>query len=130
MVNGSQTQRIATIRALEAQRLLDLIGLKVMPALAAGAISYVHMRDVGYAALIAAAMLIALQPVERPPLARVPTASSASADWTRPAGRGSRGGSSSSSSREARTSAVRATPGGGATSARWSPTRASTCQCG
>ena len=37
------------LRALEAQRLLDLIALKVMPAVAAGLIAYLHLGDVGYA---------------------------------------------------------------------------------
>ncbi len=53
------------MRALEAQRLLDLIALKVMPALAAAVIAYLHLGQVGYAAVLGAAMLVALQLVER-----------------------------------------------------------------
>jgi exopolysaccharide biosynthesis polyprenyl glycosylphosphotransferase len=53
------------LRALEAQRLLDLIALKVMPALAAGVIAYLHLGQAGYALVLAAAMLITLQLVER-----------------------------------------------------------------
>jgi exopolysaccharide biosynthesis polyprenyl glycosylphosphotransferase len=53
------------LRALEAQRLLDLIALKVLPALAAGLIAYLHVGRVGYAVVLGAAMLAALQLVER-----------------------------------------------------------------
>ena len=53
------------MRALEAQRLLDLIALKAMPAIAAGLIAYLHLGSVGYGLLLAAAMLVALQLVER-----------------------------------------------------------------
>ncbi|MGH2966922.1 MAG: exopolysaccharide biosynthesis polyprenyl glycosylphosphotransferase [Solirubrobacterales bacterium] len=53
------------LRALEAQRLLDLIALKVMPAVAAGLIAYLHLGEVGYAFVLGAAMLVALQLVER-----------------------------------------------------------------
>ncbi len=53
------------LRALEAQRLLDLIALKVMPAAAAGVIAYLHVGRVGYAVVLAAAILVALQLVER-----------------------------------------------------------------
>jgi lipopolysaccharide/colanic/teichoic acid biosynthesis glycosyltransferase len=53
------------LRALEAQRLLDLIALKLMPAVAAGLIAYLHQGQVGYAVVLAAAMFLALQLVER-----------------------------------------------------------------
>jgi exopolysaccharide biosynthesis polyprenyl glycosylphosphotransferase len=53
------------LRALEAQRLLDLISLKVMPAVAAGLIAYLHLGQVGYAVVLGGAMLVALQLVER-----------------------------------------------------------------
>ncbi len=53
------------MRALEAQRLLDLISLKVMPAVAAGLITYLHLGTASYGFLMAATMLIALQLVER-----------------------------------------------------------------
>jgi exopolysaccharide biosynthesis polyprenyl glycosylphosphotransferase len=57
--------RAPVMRALEAQRLLDLIALKAMPAVAAGVIAYLHLGDVGYALLVGAAMLVAFQLVER-----------------------------------------------------------------
>ena len=53
------------LRALEAQRLLDLIALKVMPAAAAGLIAYLHLGQIGYAVVLGGAMLVALQLVER-----------------------------------------------------------------
>jgi exopolysaccharide biosynthesis polyprenyl glycosylphosphotransferase len=53
------------LRALEAQRLLDLLALKVMPAVAAAVIAYLHVGRVGYAIVLGAAMLVALQLVER-----------------------------------------------------------------
>ena len=53
------------LRALEAQRLLDLIALKVMPAAAAGLIAYLHLGQIGYAVVLGGAMLMALQLVER-----------------------------------------------------------------
>ena len=53
------------LRALEAQRLLDLIALKAMPALAAGVIAYLHTTEVGYAVVLGVAMLAALQLLER-----------------------------------------------------------------
>src|SRR4051794_4787287 len=64
------------LRALEAQRLVSLIAFKVSPALAAGLIAYLHMRDVGSALLVTAAMLGALQLIERStlPLGLMPAA--------------------------------------------------------
>jgi exopolysaccharide biosynthesis polyprenyl glycosylphosphotransferase len=64
------------LRALEAQRLVSLIAFKVSPALAAGLIAYLHMRDVGSALLVTAAMLSALQLVESStlPLGLMPAA--------------------------------------------------------
>src|SRR3954469_8231604 len=56
------------LRALEAQRLVSLIAFKASPALAAGLIAYVHMGTVGYAVLVTAAMLAALQLLEPSPL--------------------------------------------------------------
>ncbi len=47
------------MRALEAQRLLDLIALKVMPAAAAGLITYLHLGAASYGLLMAATMLVA-----------------------------------------------------------------------
>lgn len=64
------------LRALEAQRLVNLIAFKVNPALAAGLIAYVHLDEVGSSVLVAAAMLAALQLVERStlPLGLMPAA--------------------------------------------------------
>jgi lipopolysaccharide/colanic/teichoic acid biosynthesis glycosyltransferase len=58
-------RRVATLRPLEAQRMIDLIGLKAMPALAAGLLAYLHLGDAGYGVLIGASMLGVLQLVER-----------------------------------------------------------------
>ncbi|OLE36456.1 MAG: hypothetical protein AUG48_07370 [Actinobacteria bacterium 13_1_20CM_3_68_9] len=81
MLNSSHTRDMRVVvpvalRALEAQRLVSLIALKASPALAAGLIAYVHMRDVGSALLVTAAMLAALQVVERStlPLGLMPAA--------------------------------------------------------
>jgi hypothetical protein len=65
-----------TLRALEAQRLVSLIAFKVNPAVAAGLIAYAHVGEVGSAILVAAAMLAALQLVERStlPLGLMPAA--------------------------------------------------------
>ena len=81
MVNSANTRDTRVVvpvalRALEAQRLVSLIAYAISPALAAGLIAYVHMGDVGYALLVAAAMLAALQLVERStlPLGLMPAA--------------------------------------------------------
>jgi exopolysaccharide biosynthesis polyprenyl glycosylphosphotransferase len=63
LTKGDRPPRV--LRALEAQRLLDMIALKVMPAVAAGLIAYLHLGEVGYAFVLGAAMLVALQLVER-----------------------------------------------------------------
>jgi exopolysaccharide biosynthesis polyprenyl glycosylphosphotransferase len=64
------------LRALEAQRLVNVVAFKVSPALVAGLIAYVHLGQVGSAALVAVAMLGALQLVERStlPLELLPAA--------------------------------------------------------
>ena len=64
------------LRALEAQRLVNLIAFKVNPALAAGLIAYAHIGDLGSSVLVAAAMLGALQLVEHStlPLGLMPAA--------------------------------------------------------
>ena len=81
MVNSANTRDTRVVvpvalRALEAQRLVSLIAYAISPALAAGLIAYVHMGDVGYALLVTAAMLAALQLVERStlPLGLMPAA--------------------------------------------------------
>src|SRR3954454_22606771 len=81
MLDSSHTRdtrvvvRVA-LRVLAAQRLVSLIAFKVSPALAAGLIAYLHMRDVGSALLVTAAMLGALQLIERStlPLGLMPAA--------------------------------------------------------
>jgi lipopolysaccharide/colanic/teichoic acid biosynthesis glycosyltransferase len=64
------------LRALEAQRLVNLIAFKVNPALAAGLIAYAHIGDLGSSVLVAATMLGALQLVEHStlPLGLMPAA--------------------------------------------------------
>ena len=61
----SESRWAPGLRALEAQRLLDLVALKAMPALAAGVIAYLHVTGAGYAVVLGVAMLAALQLVER-----------------------------------------------------------------
>ena len=79
MLNTASNTRVVipvALRALEAQRLVNLIAFKASPALAAGLIAYVHFGEVGSALLVAAAMLAALQLVERSrlPLGLIPAA--------------------------------------------------------
>ena len=79
MLNSASNTRVVVpvaLRALEAQRLVNLIAFKANPAMAAGLIAYVHMGEVGSALLVAAAMLGALQLVERStlPLGLMPAA--------------------------------------------------------
>src|SRR4029079_10687762 len=64
------------LRALEAQRLVNLIAFKVSPALAAGLIAYAHTDELGTGVLVAVAILASLQLVERStlPLGLMPTA--------------------------------------------------------
>jgi len=78
MVNSANTRVVVPValRALEAQRLVSLIAFKASPALAAGLIAYVHMREVGSALLVTAGMLAALQLIDRStlPLGLMPAA--------------------------------------------------------
>lgn len=53
------------IRALEAQRLVDLLALRLAPSLAAGLIAYSHMRELGPAVIVFVSMLVAAQVIER-----------------------------------------------------------------
>jgi lipopolysaccharide/colanic/teichoic acid biosynthesis glycosyltransferase len=64
------------LRALEAQRLVNLIAFKVSPAVAAGLIAYAHTDELGSSVLVATAILAALQLVDRStlPLGLMPTA--------------------------------------------------------
>jgi lipopolysaccharide/colanic/teichoic acid biosynthesis glycosyltransferase len=80
MLNSSASNTRVVIpvalRALEAQRLVNLIAFQANPAMAAGVIAYLHMGEIGSALLVAAAMLGALQLVERStlPLGLMPAA--------------------------------------------------------
>jgi lipopolysaccharide/colanic/teichoic acid biosynthesis glycosyltransferase len=78
MLKSSESKVIVPValRALEAQRLVNVIAFKVTPALVAGLIAYVHLGQVGSSALVAAGMLGALQLVERStlPLELMPAA--------------------------------------------------------
>ena len=62
--------------ALRAQGLMDLVGLRLAPALIAGVIAYLHSDHLGSAIIVFAAMLAALQIIERSsfPLALMPAA--------------------------------------------------------
>jgi lipopolysaccharide/colanic/teichoic acid biosynthesis glycosyltransferase len=79
MLNSASNTRVVipvALRALEAQRLVNLIAFQANPAMAAGLIAYVHMGEIGSALLVTAAMLGALQLVERStlPLGLMPAA--------------------------------------------------------
>ena len=62
--------------ALRAQGLMDFVGLRLAPALVAGVIAYLHSETPGEALIVFAAMLAALQLIERSPfpLALMPAA--------------------------------------------------------
>jgi lipopolysaccharide/colanic/teichoic acid biosynthesis glycosyltransferase len=64
------------LRALEAQRILELIALRITPAAAAGVIAYLHLGKPGFGLLVGGSMLAALELVERPslPLQLMPAA--------------------------------------------------------
>jgi exopolysaccharide biosynthesis polyprenyl glycosylphosphotransferase len=79
MLDSTQNTRVVfpvALRALEAQRLVNLIAFKANPAMAAGLIAYVHMGEAGSAILVAAAMFGALHLVEHTalPLGLMPAA--------------------------------------------------------
>ncbi|HEY8001051.1 MAG: exopolysaccharide biosynthesis polyprenyl glycosylphosphotransferase [Vicinamibacteria bacterium] len=63
--------RIATrgtrrgLRALEAQRMIDLFALRLAPSAAAGLIAYSHMGKLGEGLIVFACVLIATQAIER-----------------------------------------------------------------
>jgi lipopolysaccharide/colanic/teichoic acid biosynthesis glycosyltransferase len=52
------------MRALEAQRLLDWLTLRVAPAAAAGLISYSHIRELGEALIVFAGVLVATRALD------------------------------------------------------------------
>ncbi len=62
------------LRALEAQRMIDLVALRLAPSLAAGLIAYSHVGEAGQAALVFVCVLIATQAIEhsRLPLQLMP----------------------------------------------------------
>ena len=47
------------LRALEAQRMIDLLALRLAPSVAAGLIAYSHMGKVGEGLIVFACVLIA-----------------------------------------------------------------------
>ncbi len=53
------------LRALEAQRIIDLIALRLAPSAAAGLIAYSHMGQVGEGLIVFACVLLATQAIER-----------------------------------------------------------------
>ena len=57
--------RSRPLGALRAQQLIDLVGLRLAPALTGGLLVYSHSKDVGEALLIFAGMFAAVQLVER-----------------------------------------------------------------
>ncbi|MET0730951.1 MAG: sugar transferase, partial [Solirubrobacterales bacterium] len=69
-------RRRPKLRALEAQRLIDILALRVAPSFAAGLIAYSHMDSVGDGLIVFAAVLAASQLIEtaRFPLHLMPAA--------------------------------------------------------
>ncbi len=53
------------LRALEAQRMIDLVAMRFAPSAAAGLIAYSHMGEVGEGLIVFACVFIATQAVER-----------------------------------------------------------------
>ena len=53
------------LRTLQAQRIIDLITIRVAPALAAGLIAYSHLDSVGEGAIVLVAVLLASQVIDR-----------------------------------------------------------------
>src|SRR5919106_174733 len=73
-----RASRRSRLRAMEAQRLIDLLALRVAPSVAAGLIAYSHMGELGeglivFAAVLAAAQLIDTShfPLQLMPAARI-----------------------------------------------------------
>jgi hypothetical protein len=61
---GRRNAGRSRLRALEAQRLIDLLALRVAPSVAAGLIAYSHMGHVGEGLIVFAAMLATTQLVD------------------------------------------------------------------
>jgi exopolysaccharide biosynthesis polyprenyl glycosylphosphotransferase len=59
-----QSGRQSSLRALEAQRLIDVVALRVAPSVAAGLIAYSHMGTLGDGLIVFAAVLAAAQLIE------------------------------------------------------------------
>ena len=72
---AAPSSRRQGMRALEAQRWVDLVALRLAPSLAAGLIAYSHMRAVGPALIVLASVFVAAQVIERArlPLHLLPT---------------------------------------------------------
>ncbi|MGI9019096.1 MAG: exopolysaccharide biosynthesis polyprenyl glycosylphosphotransferase [Solirubrobacterales bacterium] len=68
--------RSRPLGALRAQGLMDLVGLRLAPAATAGILAFLHSHHVGEAVIVSAAMLAALQLIERSrfPLTLMPAA--------------------------------------------------------
>ncbi len=75
-IAGRGPTRSRPLGALRAQRLIDLVGLRMAPALTGGLIVYSHYRQLGPALLVFGSMLAAAQMVERSrfPLQLMPAA--------------------------------------------------------
>jgi exopolysaccharide biosynthesis polyprenyl glycosylphosphotransferase len=73
---AGSSRRRSRLRALEAQRLIDRLALRLAPSAAAGLIAYSHMGQIGVGLIVFAAMLAATQLVDssRFPLALMPAA--------------------------------------------------------
>jgi exopolysaccharide biosynthesis polyprenyl glycosylphosphotransferase len=56
------------VRALEAQRMIDLFALRLAPSVAAGLIAFSHMGKIGEGLIVFVCVLIATQAIERPHL--------------------------------------------------------------
>src|SRR5688500_6280413 len=67
--------RLRGLHALEAQRHIDWLTLRLAPSLTAGLIALSHWHSIGHAAIVFACMLIATQAIERTglPLHLMPT---------------------------------------------------------
>lgn len=57
--------RRRALRALEAQRMIDLLALRVAPAVAAGLIAYSHIGELGEGLIVFACVFVATQAIER-----------------------------------------------------------------
>src|SRR5438876_1085392 len=65
--SGAPSARPAGARALEAQRLIDIVALRLGPALVAGLVTYSHMHRLGDAVLVFLGILVAVYAIELSP---------------------------------------------------------------